>query len=235
MEEWLLASSEVRQVLELENVVPDHSTISRAFKKLKKSDYEKMGSLLLKEAGLEGSEEYIASDSTGFSPTGASAYYQTRSGRTYHYWIRAAFAVGCHSQFILSCTTRLGPFGIDAPFLSGLRRQACKYGVHEGGNNRVKKWVMLADAGFDGRGVREGDLIPPIRRGRSGKIVDPVRKAQSDLVAQARLDGLYGQRWKIETVNSVVKRLFGSSIRSRKRSLQRREAVAKALVYNIHL
>src|SRR4051794_37185239 len=46
MEEWLLASSEVRQVLELENVVPDHSTISRAFKKLKKSDYEKMGSLL---------------------------------------------------------------------------------------------------------------------------------------------------------------------------------------------
>jgi hypothetical protein len=52
--------------------------------------------------------------------------------------------------------------------------------------------------------------------------------------AAARLDGLYGQRWKTETVNSVIKRKFGDTIRSRSTRLQLREPIIKALVYNIH-
>jgi hypothetical protein len=75
-------------------------------------------------------------------------------------------------------------------------------------------------------------LIPPIRR--HGKLIDAVRKARADLVSVARLDGLFGQRWKTETVNSVIKRKFGDTIRSRKRSLQRREPIIKGMVYNIH-
>jgi hypothetical protein len=55
---------------------------------------------------------------------------------------------------------------------------------------------MLADAGFDGDGVEATDLIPPIRR--HGKLVEPTRKARADLVSAARLDGLFGQRWKTE-------------------------------------
>lgn len=66
-------------------------------------------------------------------------------------------------------------------------------------------------------------------------MVAPARRARADMAAQARLDGVYGQRWKVETVNSVIKRRFGSAIRSRKLRLQKREAVIKALVYNIHV
>lgn len=77
-----------------------------------------------------------------------------------------------------------------------------------------------------------GDLIPPVRRG--GNRLDPSRKARTDLVAQARLDGVYGQLWNTETVNSVIKRKFGNTIRSRMYHLQRREPIAKGLVYNIH-
>jgi len=51
------------------------------------------------------------------------------------------------------------------------------------------------------------------------------------VVAQARLDGLFGQRWKWETVHSVMKCLFGDAIRSRSWRLQRREPMLKALVY----
>ena len=47
----------------------------------------------------------------------------------------------------------------------------------------------------------------PVRR-RHGKLLHPNRKARADLVATARLDGLFGQRWKAETVNSVIKRNF---------------------------
>jgi hypothetical protein len=66
-------------------------------------------------------------------------------------------------------------------------------------------------------------------------VVDPARKERADLVAQARLDGVYGQRWKTETVNSVIKRRFGSAVRSRKRTLQNREPIILGLVYNIHV
>jgi hypothetical protein len=66
---------------------------------------------------------------------------------------------------------------------------------------------MLADAGLDGQGVTAGDLIPPIRRGgnlqaqpeQAQPEVGPERIArqaqpEAELVAAARLDGLFGQR-----------------------------------------
>jgi len=243
MEEWLLASSEVRTVLDLQRV-PDHSTLSRTYKKMRVRDFDKMKQLLLSELGIEGSEQIIALDTTGFSPTPASAYYQTRSGRTFRYWIKGGYAVGTRSQFVVGWRTGRGPSN-DAPYLAGLRRVACKYGCYRGsrgsGKGRRREWLVVADAGFDSRSVQAMDIIPPIRRGRgsggtgTSKLVDPARRARADLVAQARLDGVYGQRWKVETVNSVIKRRFGATIRSRSRSLQNREPVIKAMVYNIHL
>ena len=81
--------------------------------------------------------------------------------------------------------------------------------------------------------ARVDDLIPVQRRNHDLKAA--ARKARADLVAAARLDGLYGQRWKVETVNSVIKRKFGDTIRSRSRRLQFREPLLKALVYNVHV
>jgi hypothetical protein len=91
---------------------------------------------------------------------------------------------------------------------------------------------MLADAGFDTKNLSGLDIVPPIRR--HGKLVDPQRKARAEWVDAARLDGLFGQRWKSETVHSVIKRKFGDTIRSRKTQLQNREPIIKGLVYNIH-
>jgi hypothetical protein len=92
--------------------------------------------------------------------------------------------------------------------------------------------TQVGDAGFLGEGVEEGDIIPPIRRG--GNLVSPERIARQELVAAARLDGIYGQRWKSETVSSVIKRKFGDVIRSRKERRKMREPAIKGLVYNIH-
>jgi hypothetical protein len=50
----------------------------------------------------------------------------------------------------------------------------------------------------------------------------------------ARLEGLLGQRWKVETVNSVLKRKSGDTIRSRKPRLQPRELAVKVFTYNLH-
>lgn len=48
-------------------------------------------------------------------------------------------------------------------------------------------------------------------------------------MAQARLDGIYGQRWKRETVYSVIKRKLGDAIRSRSTRLRFREVFVKGL------
>jgi len=226
MEEWLLASDQVCQALELPRI-PDHTTLQRTFKKLRMLDFEQMKNQLLEEHEVD--EESIASDSTGFSPGQASLYYQTRTGRLYQRWVKGVYAVGTASQFILAWRSGWGP-GSDGTYLPGLRRDSRRYGHHQG---RRKAWVMMADAGFDGQSVRDDDLVPPVRRG--GNLLHPERKERADRVSKARLDGLFGQRWMTETVNSVIKRKFGDTIRSRKRSLQRREVIIKGLVYNIHI
>lgn len=226
MEEWLMATDQVYKVFELPRV-PDHTTLQRTYKKLRKLDFDKMKNRLLDGIGVE--EENIASDSTGFSPGQASLYYQTRRGQMYRHWVKGAYAVGTVSQFILAWQAGQGPSN-DAAHLPALRRGSSRYGKRVG---RRRAWTMLADAGFDGDKVENLDLIPPIRR--HGKLVDPARKARADLVSAARLDGLFGQRWKTETVNSVIKRKFGDTVRSRKRRLQQREPIIKGLIYNIHL
>ena len=225
LEEWLLVTERVLEVLELKRV-PDHTTLYRTYRKLRLEDWERMRRVLLAELGVEGEEGVIAADSTGFRLTQASAYYRSRTGRTYKEWVKGVYAVGTQTQLILAWRTGKGP-GSDAPYLSGLKREIRRYGRREGGE---RAWLLLADSGFEGAAVEEGDLIPPVRRG--GNLLAPKRRAE--LVDQARLNGLYGQRWICETVHSVIKRKFGDTIRSRKPLLQRREAAVKGLVYDLH-
>ena len=225
MEEWLLATDAVCAVLAL-RCVPDHSTLSRALKRLRLRDLDAMRRALL--ARLRVTEDVIALDSTGYRRTQASAYYQSRRGTTLRSWAKGAYAVGAASQLILAWRQGHGP-AIDSPYLNGLRRDVRRYGRCQG---RERQWLLVADMGFDGRGVQDGDLIPPVRR--HGKLVAPARRARADLVAAARLDGVYGQRWKCETVHSVIKRTTGDTIRSRLPRNQRLEPVLKGLVYNLH-
>ncbi len=220
-EEWLAASDRVCQVLGLREV-PDHSTLSRMFKRLKMKTWRKLFDQLL--ADLAPQESVIAADTTGYRATQASAYFQTRSGRQFRDWYRGAYAVGTHSQLILAVCQAHGGSANDARFLRPLRQAAARFGR--------PGWVFLADAGYDCRAVTARDIIPPIRRG--GHLTAPARKARADLVAQARLDGLYGQRWKTETVHSVIKRKLGDHVRSRSVRRQCREPLVKALVYNLH-
>ena len=221
-EEWLLASERVCQVLELKEV-PDHSTLNRTFQRLTEIRLKKLLTSVLDD--LEIKESVIAGDSTGYTLSTASAYYRARSGQPFRGWLKGSYAVGTHSQMILvaQASRRVSPN--DAHMLEPLRNGAQVYA-------RGADWLFLADAGFDCKAVTERDLIPPIRRG--GRLVAPERKARADLIAQARLDGLFGQRWKTETVHSVIKRKFGGDICSRLKHRQNREPLIKAVVYNLH-
>jgi IS5 family transposase len=90
-EEGLLASAEVREVLELSEV-PDHSTISRRLKRLMLPRLEAMLVQILTQ--LEGKEGVVARDATGFRFTQDSAYYTTRIGRKHRDWVKGVYVVG---------------------------------------------------------------------------------------------------------------------------------------------
>jgi len=220
-EEWLLACDSVRHVLDLTDV-PDHTTLWRTFRWLTMAQVRQLLEQLL--AALQPTEQVVAGDSTGFRFTNASAYFQTARGQIMRDWFRGAYAVGTGSQLILVARQAHGGSPSDKRFLQPLRRGAARYATPD--------WLFLADRGFDNLRVTDRDLIPPQRRG--GPLRAPARRARAELVDQARLDGVFGQRWKCETVHSVIKRKFGDTIRSRKPCLQAREPILKAVVYNLH-
>jgi len=95
--------------------------------------------------------------------------------------------------------------------LAPLRKAVRRYARRQG-------WCLMGDKGCDGKKVKPGDLIPQMRR--HDTITDPDPLVRRDLLDAARLDGIYGQRWQSETVNSVIKRRFGEHIGSRSRRLQ---------------
>jgi IS5 family transposase len=220
-EDWLEASDQVCAVLGLERV-PDHTTLCRMFHWMRLGIVQKLLRQLLHM--LQPRERLLAGDSTGYRCSNASLYFITRRGRPARDWFKGAYTVGTESQLILVARVTHGGSANDARFLNPLRNGARGY--------RARDWLFLADKGFDCQAVGERDLIPPIRR--NGRLVAPDRIARAELIAQARLDGLYGQRWKCETVNSVIKRKFGDTIRSRTLARQRREPIVKALIYNLH-
>jgi IS5 family transposase len=221
MEDWLLVSDRICQSLDLQDI-PDHSTLCRAFHRIGIVGLRAMQRLLLQQAHLK--ETIVGIDSTGFRTDQASAYYSFRSGRPKRDWVKGAYAIGAGSQFILGTCASYGRYP-DSVLLNRLRRQVVLYT----NTNRA----ILADAGFDGRQIKSGDVIPPVRR--HGTLRAPERIARAELVAQARLDGLYGQRWKCETVHSVIKRKFGDTVRSRTTRFHFCQVFVKSLIYNIHL
>jgi hypothetical protein len=161
----------------------------------------------------------IALDSTGFCTDQASAYYNFRSGKPKRDWGKGTYAIGTNSQFVVASCASYGRYQ-DAVLLNHMRWQVGPY--------VDKSWLLLADASLDGRITQDSDIIPPVRR--HGTLRSPERVARAELVAQARWDGLYGQRWKCETAHSVIKRKFGDALRSRSERRQFREIFIKSLI-----
>jgi len=227
MEELLHGSEQICQAIGLKEDIPDHTTLYRMYKRLRNGQLVAMNDALLSRMGVE--EDGIAVDSTGFGLTQASEHFISRSGKTRQAFMKGMYAVGIGSQYILGWQSGWGPGG-DMGYLNGLRRKAHRYGRRQA-NGRAA-WFLLGDKGFDGEQARATDLIPP-RTGKQhiARQDRLIRRARTD---QARLDGLYGQRWKVETVHSVMKRKSGDAIRSRKARHQHREIAVKALVYNLH-
>ena len=102
----------------------------------------------------------------------------------------------------------------------------------------VKVTTLVADAGYDSEathvfareqyGIR---TIIPATRGRPTK--KRLRSYWRNRMKTQFNKIKYGQRWQVETVNSMIKRSMGSALRARNYWSQSREIALKVLTHNV--
>lgn len=160
----------------------------------------------------------------------------TRSG-TVRKLPKATFAVATACHVILAVLVGTGA-GSDAPTLAALLTAASRRAPG------VK--TVVGDAGFDsehnhriardGHGVRA--IIPP-SIGRPRKDGGPPTtkfRRQMALRFKRKADRKnYGQRWQVETVNSMIKRNLGSALRATTPTRREKEMLLRAVVHNLML
>lgn len=176
-----------------------------------------------------------AIDGTGFESWHVSTYYAKRCEKTggnkrrkRRRFPKAGLVCDCASHFILAVVPGCGPGPDDKHYRPALKQAADCASVE----------TLLADAGYDGEPSHEHarqtygmrTIIPPTR-GRPTENLPAGRWRRR--MATHFNKKKYGQRWQIETVNSMLKRLLGSALRARKHWTKHREITLRAITHNI--
>ena len=176
-------------------------------------------------------------DGTGLESRHVSRYYVKRRSSsgdrsqeiTYAKYPKAVLVIDCKSHMILAAVPGRGPSSDLVQFRSALDQAVL----------RARIGTLLADAGFDAEwahvavrsfGIRT--IIPPTQ----GRPTDKPPTGRWRRVMKqrfARYKPTYGQRWQVETVNSMIKRRLGSALRARQYQSQCREIILKAITHNV--
>ncbi len=221
--------------------VPHFTTIEKAEKRLLRSS---CAAALLAETVKLGVRSRLirrrvalaAMDGTGFESHHISAYFVQRRQRggnlwqttTYTRFPKAGLVCDCRSHMVLAVIPGRGP-GPDIHHF----RPALKAAIR-----CVSIDALLADAGYDSEashvyardvcGVRS--MIPPkIGRPTSKPPTGRWRRQMAKRWDKER----YGQRWQVETVNSMIKRLLSSALTARRYWSQCREIILRAITLNV--
>ena len=231
--------------------VPHFTTVQKAAKRLLMSRHAKR---LLTQTILLGINakrvkkrtRLVAVDGTGFESHHVSRYFVKRRERgqntgktrgnplyqttTYTRFPKAGVVCDCSSHMILSVVPERGP----GPDIKHTRRLLT--GIPES----IRITTVLADAGYDGEWVHEfvrtelgSRTIIPATIGRPTSKPPNGRWRRVMKQRLERMKKTYGQRWQIETVNSMWKRLLGSAMCARRYGSQCREITLRAITLNV--
>jgi len=236
---------------------PDHNTLCRAFQHLIKPGrihriLDQMAVWAQRRGMIRGRIKPVALDSSLFESHHVSRHFEKRQKQTAHQdrqetaKIKAhrrrssvvkglpklSLAVASASHLILAARATTGSGG-DQPFFEPLLRDAWQ---------RVHIRIAVADSGFDSEanhrlarrdlGIRS--LIPP----NAGRPTDKPASTHFRRLMQQRFQRkadqkYYGQRWQVETVNSMIKRNLGSALRARTARRRSMELLLRVITHNL--
>ena len=181
-----------------------------------------------------------AMDTSGFEAQHTSRYYAWRRKKVgkhgrkcsvvYRRYPKLGLVCDTRSHFVLAARASQGPrpdFGDFRPLLVEAHARA---GVK----------TIAADAGFDSEAnhqLARDELgiqsLIPAEHGRppAGEPAGRYRKQMKRHLSESR----YGQRWQVETVNSMIKRLSGEVVNARNYWRRCRLLLLKTLTHNISI
>ena len=240
---------------------PDHTTLWRAFNVLVKPGViESMLDLQAKWATerrlLGGRLKPVSLDSSLFESRHVSRHFERRqrqsrrpeakkgrktrakaaANRRRSKVIRGlpklSLAVDAASHIILAARATTGG-GSDGPHFKPLLERA---------RRRARIKVVVADAGYDSEANHEAardhmgirSVIPPLIGRPSSK--PPLGRHRRNMKRRfaRKADGpVYGQRWQSETVNSMMKKNFGSAMRAMTARRRAKELLLRSVTHNI--
>jgi Transposase DDE domain len=223
-------------------VVPHYTTFQKAAVRLLaavpgRKMFDAVLERALKDRVRKRRVRLAAVDGTGMESRQVSRYYvKRRSGggdadpvRTYSHFPKVVFVVDCQSHMILAAVAGRGP-GSDLVQFGRALSQAVR---------RARIGALLADADFDAEWVHEAvrshgiRTIIPATRGRPSDKPPAGRWRRRMKRRFGQYKRKYGQRWQVETVNSMIKRRLGSALRARVEANQSREIILRAITHNV--
>lgn len=201
--------SEIKEILKLKRI-PDSSTVRK---------YSQRIGIEVIENNLHKKPKRVAIDATGFENHHASKHYcntiNVRFSR--RKYVKLSVAVDIKNQLICSHKSRTAPANDNRDFIPLLKKIQ---------SNEISE--VIADKGYDSKKNRYF-----VYHKLKAKPNIPKRKITgSNYLTKMYDEQTYHQRSKVETVFSVIKRLFGSWLRAREIETQRLELAYKCLAYN---
>jgi len=220
-----------------ETIQPHFTTLQKASKRLLSSRHiQRLLSITLKRFYKRQRKiKRAALDSTGFPCGHASLYYTRRragEGKNpvfYRRYAKLELTTDCATHLVLAAIAGRGP-RVDVDRFVPLLDQALE---------RVLLDSALADTGYDSeanhcharqtRGVRS---YIPARHGRPSQKLPRGRYRRQMRQRLTKQYGSYGQRWQIETVNSMIKRRLAAHVAARTYWSQCRELMLLIITHN---
>ena len=235
--EFLADCPALRETIQLHHV-PHYTTLQKACRRLiRLPNVEQLLSESLKVKSPRRRRVKLAAiDSTGFDSRHCSRYFIKRRSRVENLWQTTTYkrfpkmGVICDvsTHRVISIHVGRGP----TPDVAQLKvpvKKACQ---------SMSIGTLIADAGYDSEsnhqfcrddlGVRT--LIPPLYGRPTTK---PARGRYRRLMQTRFNQAVYGQRWQVETVFSMIKRRQGESTSGRSYHSRRRDMMFLAITHNI--
>lgn len=227
-------------VIELKKV-PHFTTLQKAAARLLRARparhlLDKTIHLARVQRNLPSSVPLAALDGTGWESRHASNYYVRRRAKggnawqntTYQSFPKAGIICDCRSHLILAVVPRRGR-APDNPHFRAALDQAL---------SRVRIVALVADAGYDAehthRYAREERRVRTLIPAKIGRQTTKPASGYWRRQMQTRLHlTRYAQRWQVETVNSMLKRMLGSALRARSHHARNRELILRSLTLNL--
>lgn len=209
------------------NKLPDPSTLKKFAKKISCSFIENLiGSCinLTRKRKLK-----LGVDSTGYHLEDGSFHYRKRLGKSSKTRknLKLSISVETDKQLILVGKVRKSRAHDNKDFIPLVYK-----------SNNIKQVKIAVDKGYDDednhifcKSIGAECIIPPRDYGATNH---PNKFSNRNKLKKGYSKKKYHQRSKVETVNFVMKRVFGAVIYAKRWVMQKKELLFKCLAYNLH-